>query len=123
MYTAKSVLVKVQLCQHYKPAADIQLGIYKFMTAFHQVISAHSNTTGVSWYADCICPQYSKQLSASWEASQTDFSTCKHLACLIAIHASSEKIGFLVFLVVHYKVAGKRNKEHRSFLCLCFRAS
>jgi len=35
MYTAKSVLVNVQLWQHYKPAADIQLGIYKFMTTFH----------------------------------------------------------------------------------------
>jgi hypothetical protein len=40
IYNAKSVQVNVQLIQHYKPAAegqglDIQLGICKFMTAFH----------------------------------------------------------------------------------------
>jgi hypothetical protein len=40
MQNAKTVLVNVQLWQHYKPAADeqgfyTQLGICKFMTAFH----------------------------------------------------------------------------------------
>lgn len=100
MYTAKSILVNVQLWQHYEPASDILLGICKFMTTFHYVRSAHCNTTGVSWYADCICTQCNKQVSASWEASQNDFNMCKLLACLIAIHASSEKNKILSILSI-----------------------